>query len=44
MWLNPGVVPPPSLAGLVKKGSVRVNGPICFGICHAYVYGGSRVP
>ena len=38
IWLNPGAVPPPTLA------LVQVNGCICFGLCHAYVYGGSRVP
>ena len=27
-----------------EKGLVRVNGRICVCICHAYTYGGSRVP
>ena len=27
-----------------KRALVRCNGRICFGICHAYVYGGSRIP
>ena len=27
-----------------EKPLVQVNGRICFGSCHAYIYGGSRVP
>ena len=50
MWPNPGVVPPPTLAvplGCIialGRGLVHINGCICLGICHAYVYGESQVP
>ena len=44
IWLKCGCgafVPPGSPR---KKGLVHVNGRICFGFCHSYTYGGSRVP